>query len=287
MVEHPGVRVLVEPADSWAWSAAEPLAERAAQFARRFCEAASIAQPFRVTVAPPPRAHVGLGTGTQLGLAVCRAIAGAVGLPPRSSAEVAALIGRGRRSAIGVHGFEQGGLLVDGGKAPASAVAPLVARHDFPAAWPVVLALPPGLTGTHGPAEGDAFGALARQPADPGHTDAMCRLVLLGLLPALVDRDFDGFSEALYDYNRHAGELFRPWQGDVYSHPRVGKIVKSIRSAGVKGVGQTSWGPAVFAVVRSGEQAMGLCDWLYRRLHFRPEDVIATRASNRGAVVSA
>ena len=51
-----------------------------------------------------------------------------------------------------------------------------------------------------------------------------CRLVLLGMLPALVERDFDSFGEALYDFNRRVGEMFRPWQGDLYAHPRVSAV---------------------------------------------------------------
>jgi predicted sugar kinase len=70
----------------------------------------------------------------------------------------------------------------------------------------------------------------------------------MGLLPAIVEGDLATFSESLYDFNRRAGELFSPVQGGIYAHPRIEGIVKFIRSAGTRAVGQSSWGPTVFAI---------------------------------------
>jgi beta-RFAP synthase len=58
--------------------------------------------------------HAGFGSGTQLALSIARAFARwhrlDVGTPT-----LAHWLGRGQRSGIGIHGFDQGGLLVDGG----------------------------------------------------------------------------------------------------------------------------------------------------------------------------
>src|SRR5690606_17244047 len=62
-----------------------------------------------------PNEHAGLGTGTQLSLCLARALAELAGVPA-SVQDLARWTGRGLRSAIGIHGFERGGLLVDGGK---------------------------------------------------------------------------------------------------------------------------------------------------------------------------
>ncbi|MFP6770675.1 MAG: DUF447 domain-containing protein, partial [Planctomycetaceae bacterium] len=86
-------------------------------------------------VIPP---HAGLGSGTQLALAVARAVAGLSGAG-FGAVELAAAVGRGERSGIGIHGFEHGGFLVDAGGRPGT-VAALVARADVPDAWRVVLA---------------------------------------------------------------------------------------------------------------------------------------------------
>ena len=148
-------------------------------------------------------------------------------------------------AALGVHGFAQGGFLVEAGKR-SEEVSPLVARLAFPEEWRIVIAIPPAEVGLFGESEREAFRELLGRPA---LTDALCRLVLLGMLPALIERDLDTFGEALYDFNARAGEVFAPVQGGTYAGRRVEEIVTLVRRLGVRGVGQSSWGPAVFAVV--------------------------------------
>src|SRR5262245_5520227 len=144
MIEKPGLSVAVEAAASW--SAEGPLAERALGFARRFAEASAAIPterpPCRLILESSPREHVGLGTGTQLGLAVARGLALAWKLPPEDASSLAKKVGRGARSALGVHGFEHGGLLVEAGKRSEDSIAPLVARLPFPEDWPIVLVVP-------------------------------------------------------------------------------------------------------------------------------------------------
>jgi predicted sugar kinase len=105
------------------------------------------------------------------------------------------------------------------------------------------------------------------------------------MLPALVERDLDAFGEAVYDFNRLVGELFEPSQGGPYAHPHLEKLVRAVRYANVKGVGQTSWGPTIFAVVKEN-QALGLCDWLTRKYHVRQEEITVTSARNHGPELS-
>src|SRR5262249_15266403 len=148
MVEQPGLCLAVRPAAEW--SAAGPLAERALDFARRFAGALPPATlpPQHIVVEASPPEHMGLGTGTQLGMAVARALAEAAGLA-LDGPELARRVGRGARSGLGVHGFTHGGFLVDGGKRAADGVAPLVARLAFPEEWRVVVVLPPWGRGRH------------------------------------------------------------------------------------------------------------------------------------------
>ena len=147
----------------------------------------------------------------------------------------------------------------------------------------MLLIVPRGLVGAHGPKEVEAFKTLGRLQPNLGATDSLCRLVLLGMLPAIAEGDLDAFGSALYDFNRRAGEMFRPWQGDVYSHPEVARVIRLLRGAGVKGVGHSSWGPAVFAIVGEGE-AVGLRDWLRREHGFGAEEIVVTAACNVGAI---
>jgi beta-ribofuranosylaminobenzene 5'-phosphate synthase len=246
MVDRPGLAVRVEPAAEW--SAAGPLADRTLGFARRVVDSlqAGERRPFRVTVEYAPAEHTGLGVGTQLGLAVAKAIAVESGHADWSAVELAVRAGRGERSAVGVHGFDRGGLIVEGGKRPGEAVSPLVTRLDFPADWAVLLFRPAGAGTWHGGAERQAFAHLT----GPGPAETLCRIVLTGLLPAVASQDFDAFGEAVYELNARAGDAFAGAQGGRYAGPAVAGLVARLRGLGLRGVGQSSWGPTVFAVVR-------------------------------------
>ena len=189
MIDKPGVEVSIAPAKTW--SAHGPLADRALAYAQAFmsynAEKESLA--FAVTIERCAPEHVGLGTGTQLGLAIAKALAVALGHTEWDAALLARRVGRGQRSAIGVHGFQLGGFIVDGGKSAATTLAPLIARHEFPGAWGILLIVPKQLEGVHGIQEHEALAQLAKSTAPAGQTDALCRLVLLGMLPALVEQD--------------------------------------------------------------------------------------------------
>jgi beta-ribofuranosylaminobenzene 5'-phosphate synthase len=276
MVEHPGLALTVAPAADW--SAHGPCADRALAFAKAASAGLGIHPAFEINIERCPPEHIGLGTGTQLGLAVAHAIALAGDRGDFAAADLAKLIGRGRRSALGIHGFTHGGFLVEAGKRDPEAISPLVAHVPLPPEWSILLVMPRGLQGAHGQCEAEAFGQLGHSPPDLAQTESLCRLVLLGMLPALMERDLDAFGNALYDFNRRVGNLFKPWQGDVYGHPLVGEVIRGLRSAGVKGVGQSSWGPTVFAVVERRE-AGELGEWLKREHGLGRNEVIVTRAA--------
>ncbi len=271
MVEEPALRLAVEPAA--AWSAEGPLAERALGFARRFAPDA----PHRVVVEAAPPEHRGFGSGTQLALAVGKALALSQGIGGLDAVALASRVGRGRRSGLGVHGFGRGGFLVEAGKRGADGVSPLALRLPFPEAWRVVLTVPPGEAGAHGARERQAFRHLCGRGMPSSDTDALCRLVLLGLVPALVERDLPAFGAALFDFNARAGAAFAAEQGGTYAGPRVAEVVAFARGLGVRGVGQSSWGPAVFAVVEDDERAADLVLRLRRRFALGEAEVFATR----------
>jgi beta-RFAP synthase len=283
MVEAPGVRVAVEPAN--AWSAEGALSERALECAHIFARTlpSEAVRPHRVVVEQCPAEHVGLGTGTQLALAVAKSLATSSGASRVGAIELARRTGRGRRSALGIHGFAQGGFLVEAGHCGQQTAAPLVARAAFPEAWRLVLVLPPWGKGLHGQRELEAFAQLGSRLK--GTTDARCRLVLLGMLPALIECDLAGFGEALYEFNERVGQVFAPVQGGNYGSPRTEELVRYVRRQGVKGVGQSSWGPAVFAVVADAEQADDLARRLRQRFALEADEVLCVRASNHGATV--
>jgi beta-RFAP synthase len=283
MVRKPGVQLTVAPAPRW--SAAGPLAERALAFARKLAGAmsTSVAQPQALTVERVPPEHIGLGTGTQLAMAVGRALTAAWKADSLGTATLARHLDRGARSSLGLHGFVQGGFLVECGKRQAGDLAPLVTRLDFPEAWRVLLVLPPWGKGLSGKEEHDAIRRLQNRDLPLAATEALCRIVLLGMLPALAERDWATFGEALYDFNARVGEVFSPVQGGRYAHPQSGELITFLRQLGVRGAGQSSWGPTVFAIARDETQALDLIPPIRKHFNLQTAQIVCTQASNAGA----
>ncbi len=271
MVEAPSLSLSMQPANSW--SAKGPLSERALSFVRRFM------RDMPDGLQAPPE-HAGFGVGTQLGLAVGRALASLANFKDLSISDLARRVGRGARSGLGVHGFAQGGSLVEAGKHDTESISPLVTRVAFPDSWRVVLVLPSRQPSLHGDAEVKAFQNLQIKSSE---TDYLCRLILLGLLPALVERDIEAFGEALQEFNARAGKAFALAQGGVYANAQVAEVIEFARGQGVKGVGQSSWGPAVFAITADEEQANYLANRCRGHFGLESQDVIVTRARDVGA----
>jgi beta-ribofuranosylaminobenzene 5'-phosphate synthase len=288
MVDDPGIELTVEAASDWA--ASGPLAARALEFAHRYCNAVGMSGCFRLNVVSAAPEHVGLGTGTQLGLSVARALAELTQQPYLDtwSTPLAQHIGRGTRSAVGIHGFQCGGFIVEAGAGPSERVAPVAAVACYPPDCRILLVIPRGLEGLHGARELNAFTNLARLKWDDRTTETLCRIVLLGMLPAL--QKFDGpdinaFGEAVYDFNRRVGEMFRPVQGGIYAHPHIEHVVKSIRAFGVKGVGQSSWGPTIFAL-GTADDVTRLRDWLSSTQGLANEEMMIVSSTWRGVEVT-
>jgi len=252
MIDKPAVRLRVESAAHFA-SVGEA-ADRVAAFVERLALRWRLATlpACRVTVESMPRAHVGLGTGTQLGLAVAAAVGTWLGRVAPAADALAALVGRGERSAIGTWGFALGGLLVEGGHDPsdaqaASPISPLLVRQDLPRPWRWVLLTPALSAGLSGAAERAAFACLPPVPVEV--TRQLCDELWHELIPAARSGDFNRFAPSLYRYGVAAGNCFAPVQGGAFANAWVAEAVAAIRAEGVMGVGQSSWGPTVFALL--------------------------------------
>src|SRR5690606_28981525 len=162
--------------------------------------------PCRIEVETSPPPHVGLGVGTQTDLAVARGLTAWLGDEETSLAELALAVDRGGRSSIGAFGFEQGGLIVDGGRGSGNSLGELQQRVAMPEAWRVLLLLPKELQGLSGEAEREAFESLP--PVPPELHAELVRRACDELVPAAKEGDFDRFAEALYHYGRQAGQCY-------------------------------------------------------------------------------
>jgi beta-RFAP synthase len=253
----PSPALMLEAARAADGVAAEgPDSERAAEFARRFLAFHRLDGGARMIVHQQIPAHAGLGSGTQLGLSVARALAELYRLPT-DPAELAGAVSRGQRSAIGTWTFALGGFIVEGGRRPGEiGVAPLIGRYEMPTHWRCVVAVPPGSPGLSGEAEAAAFEQLPR-PAS-GEVERVSHLVLMQLLPALVEGDLAGFGGALSEVQRITGAWFAPQQGGIFA-PGLGEaLIRRMADWGVAGVGQSSWGPAVYGLVEGADAGLAL-----------------------------
>jgi len=203
----------------------------------------------------PPRArivveraipgHAGLGSGTQLALAVGTALTALNG-HRADSGELGALLGRGRRSGIGLSLFEQGGLVVDAGHGPATVTPPVVTRLAFPTDWPIILVFDHASEGLSGGAERRAFDALEPLPATAAAH--LCHLTLMRILPAVLEHDFEPFAAGIGEVQAVVGDHFAAVQDGRYTSARVARAIALLESRfELSGVGQSSWGPTAFA----------------------------------------
>ena len=283
MIDAPGVSLSADPAARW--GASGPLAARSLAVAGRvsghYARQAITIAPLHISIHEAPPEHVGLGTGTQLSLSVARAVARANGLPDPSPDELAAMTGRGLRSGVGLHGHGLGGLVVDGGRRGDAGIPPLLARLEFPADWSILVVVPGGPPGLHGPVERSAFDRLP--PVPDALTDRLCRLVLLGLLPAVAERDLASFGAALTELQEHVGRRFAPAQGGIYARPEADAVVRLLRAEGLHGVGQSSWGPALYAFTDAPAGRLDDVIGTLRRSSPEGLDARWTKASAAGA----
>jgi beta-ribofuranosylaminobenzene 5'-phosphate synthase len=225
---------------------------------------------------------VGLGSGTKLALAVTAALAALAGQDPEPQA-LARAAGRGARSAVGLWTFVLGGLVVEGGVRPGvEQASPLLARHEMPDEWCCVLAIPDAEPGLSGRAEEEAFAQLR---PDPERAALIAQLVLTSLLPGLAESDLTEFGDALTRIQRLVGESFASVQGGVF-HPRAGALVEALLGLGAAGAGQSSWGPAVYGIVRDERAGRELASRMEGEMGGAGRVELA-RFDNRGARVEA
>lgn len=237
--------------------------------------------------------HVGLGSGSQLALATARAVCELYG-KTLSVKDLARLAGRGGTSGIGTAAFEQGGFIVDGGhrfgpgleksdflpSAAAKGVSPppVIIRHNFPADWKILLAIPSLPEGASGMRETDIF----RHNCPVPLTDvrAYCHEVLMRMLPGIAERDLDLFGSsinAIQDLGFKKVELgLQP--------PAVTELLEALRTAGAAGAGMSSFGPALYAIGDSDMRSIEQDAKSFMQEHGGGTTLITT-ARNRGADV--
>ena len=224
-----------------------PIAERIRQF-----KGAAKLPSCGVEVLRTAPTHCGLGSGTQLALAVAESLCRYQDLRLELSTIVNTLAGRGQRSVVGTHGYWRGGMIYEAGNGEAGEKAMpenLNAIQEgvcLPEDWRVAVLRPMDHEfAVSGQLEREKFSRL--KPASEKVAHELRRLVIEEIMPAAKQGQFSAFADATRIYNELSGRLFASVQGGSYNGKPVTRVIEWLRDQGVLGHGQSSWGPGVFA----------------------------------------
>jgi beta-RFAP synthase len=285
-IDHPNV--ILEAQQSRQLTVAGEKAELVKSLAKRFLETYHIQANVDIHVKQTIPDHVGLGSGTQLALAVATALKKIFNVKA-STPELAIAMGRAQRTGVGTAIFEQGGFVVDGGKATKNSIClpekfpPLIFRQPFPEDWHFVVAVPNVNKGLSNDDEKSAFKQSPPMPAED--VGKICRLIVMKLLPAVVDHNIESFGEALTQVQMAVGDNFAGVQGGRYSSSATSEGIGFMQKLGACGTGQSSWGPAFYGLFQreEAEEAQSQVQaFLRERVGGQ---VFVAKANNRGAYI--
>ena len=239
---------------------------------------------FTVETAFPP--HSGLGSGTQLSLAVAKLIS-TMNDQDLTALDLAKIVGRGGTSGIGVESFENGGFIIDGGhkcnekegflpsSASCASPPPIIARYDFPEDWRIILVIPVVERGVSGAKEVDAFQTYCPIPLK--EVERLSHIILMKLMPSVLEADLDTFGDAV---NKIQTIGFKRIENKL-QNPYIAKIMNELMVAGAAGVGMSSFGPTIFAVTDTNE--LDIVNAANDALKDVGGEIICTSAQNSGA----
>lgn len=239
---------------------------------------------FRVEVEEEILSHVGLGSTTQLLLAVAKACEELKG-GKRSVRELAELVGRGGTSGIGVKAFESGGFIVDAGHSfgkgmekesflPSSASRappPEIVFHSLlPRDWLFACALPEEGKRIYGAREKNIF--QERCPIAKSEVEKIREVVYGKMISSVEEKDSASFGESL-NLLQESGFKKIEWE---YQSEVTRKTHAALKKECL-GAGLSSFGPLVFGFTDKNKVA--------ERIKKEFENCFVARANGRGAEV--
>ena len=260
-----------------------PGSERAFKATQQLCQLLNISDQIQISLNSAIPEHIGLGSGTQMSLAIGAGLNAFydLGLSVR---EIAALTDRGARSGIGIGVFEQGGLVLDGGRGPDTQTPPLLSQMTVPESWHFILAFDSRGQGLHGEQEISAFKQLP--PFPRAEAERLAYLLLMQALPALAEENLSLFGDVITQLQTAVGQHFAPVQGGIFASAEVAAAMAWLEQQGAVAIGQTSWGPTGFCAVDNPERAADLLQDLPTRFNSEHLSFKVVSARNQGAFIS-
>lgn len=260
-----------------------PSAERADKCLTLMCQALNVSDKLTVNIETAIPEHIGLGSGTQMSLAIGSALNAYYGLG-LGVRDIAALMDRGLRSGIGIGIFERGGLVVDGGRGEKTITPPVIVHLDIPTSWRFILVLDKRGQGLHGQQEIEAFKVL---PPFPRHeVERLCYLLMMKGLPAVAENNIVDFGNVISQLQCSVGEHFAAAQGGVFTSPEVAVAMKWLAQQGAVAIGQTSWGPTGFCAIDGVSLAESITEEAVQKFsYFDNLSFVTASACNSGGDV--
>ncbi len=284
-INHPNVILEVQPAQTLSITGEETAL--VTSLAKQFFQAYNANPNVAINIKQAIPAHVGLGSGTQLALAVGTSLAKVLNVKTTVQ-EIALAMGRAKRTGVGTAIFEKGGFVVDGGKPAENGISvaekfpPLIFRQPFPQNWAFIVAIPNDNRGLASKEEALAFKRMMPMKAED--VGKICRLAMLKLLPALAEQDIENFGDALTHIQMITGDYFAQEQGGTYASTASTDCIAFMRRLGVHGVGQSSWGPALYGVMKK-QEAKSVLKKVQADLKNRGGTAFLAKANNKGAQI--
>ena len=267
--------------------------ERIMDMARRILKGLHAGSNVSMTLRNDYPPHIGLGSGSQLMLAIARGIAEVYGRS-LTIQDLALLVGRGGTSGIGTAAFEYGGFIIDGGHTfgpggeksefrPSAASRgvrppPVIVRHEFPPDWRILLAMPNLPAGASGTKETDIFKTHCPVPLD--EVRELCHEILMRMLPGLIEKDLELFGSSV---NAIQGLGFKKVELGL-QQKEIPALIETLRSSGAACAGMSSFGPTVYAIDDTDMRDIELAAQSFMNDHGGGTTLITT-ARNTGASV--
>lgn len=249
-IDNPSIQLTVEPSDSLFVEGSRT--SRALYFAEKILENYRCEGSVHIKIDTDIPEHSGFGSGTQLALAIGMAISKIYDLGCTEE-EISIKLGRSQRSGIGTYAFKHGGFIVDGGHriGEIKGIPPLLFHSPVPDEWRFIIGLPEVDTTLSGDKENKAFMKVESPPtslvAEATH------IVLMQMMPAIIEENIEVFGASMTRLDSIFGGYWEKIQGGRYSHPLIKDGVDLLFKAGAHGIGQSSWGPAFYGLIKKGK----------------------------------
>jgi beta-ribofuranosylaminobenzene 5'-phosphate synthase len=229
--------------------------------------------------------HVGLGSTTQLALAVAKGI---LTLENKNCPveKLAEIVERGGTSGIGVGAFAYGGFILDCGHStkikkdflPSRYTRckppPILFRYNLPTDWYFVVAIP-NIKKIYGRKELNIFKKYC--PIKEEYVKSLSRIILLQTLPAVVENDIVSFGTSLTAIQSIG---FKKIENNL---AKLQHVQTFMIENGAVGSGLSSFGPATYGVVETEAVAKRLAEKL--RTYFNCT-IFYTNTNNKGAIIN-